>query len=172
MTTGTSQVSVGISATGTLTPSGGSLATNTSAASAGITQSTSYGTGSGQADLFVLREKTLTAGASATYDLYTGTDLPDVFGDTAAFRKLKEVVIWVSSGGDASGVRIGGAASNPTLMNFADASDKALIFPSGLPFVAGSPAGFTVSAGAANLKVENLGAVSVTVRVWLAGTSV
>jgi hypothetical protein len=69
------------------------------------------------------------------------------------------------------GVRIGGAASNEWVGFFAAAGDKALIFPGGPPFLAGSPAGVAVGTSTKNLLIENLGAVSVTVGIQVAGTS-
>ena len=131
-----------------------------------------YGTASGKVDLITASDRTLTAGATATYDLYTGTDLKDLSGGTCAFRKVKFVEIMIVSGGDSSGVRIGGAAANIWPAFFADSSDKHLIFPSGPPYLGGSPAGVAVGAATCNLKLENLGAASVTVRVVVAGTSV
>lgn len=130
-----------------------------------------YGTTSGKVDLITCSDRTLTATTAATYDLYTGTDLKDLDGLTCAFRKIKFIQISIVSGGDATGVRIGGAASNQWVAFFADVTDMAKIFPSGPPFVGGSPAGVAVGATTCNLKIENLGAVSVTYRVLIAGTS-
>lgn len=131
-----------------------------------------FGTTSGKVDLVTCSDRTLTAGASSTYDLYTGTDLKDLDGLTCALRKGKFVYVSIISGGDASGVRIGGAASNQWVAFFADVSDKSLIFPGGPPFIQGSPAGVAIGATTCNLKIENLGAVSVTIRILIGGTSV
>lgn len=131
-----------------------------------------FGTTSGKVDLVTCSDRTLLTTASATYDLYTGTDLKDLDGLTCAFRKIKFIQISIVSGGDATGIRIGGAASNQWVAFFADVSDKALIFPSGPPFVQGSPAGVAVGATTCNLKIENLSAVSVTLRILIGGTSV
>lgn len=168
MNTGTWDLSWGMQAIGTLTQTGQSRPSRTSA-SQSQSQTLTYGTGSGQADQFVVLTKTISATTAATYDLYTGTDLKDLFVDTAAGRKLKSIVIWVDSGGDSSGVRIGGGSQPIPL--FVDSSDKFDIFPSGPPFMAGSPAGIAIGAATNNLRIENLGAVSVVVGIALAMTS-
>lgn len=134
-------------------------------------QALTYGTASGQVDLVTCSLRTLLATASATYDLYTGTDLKDLAGLTCAFRKVKFIQISIDSGGDASGVRIGGAASDEWVGFFSAAGDKYKIFPSGPPFLGGSPAGVAVGAATKNLLVENLGAVSVTLAIVIGGTS-
>lgn len=170
MTGGTFTVSTAVRATGSLVPANQPRGPSITL-SDGVRQSLAYGTGSGEADIAVFQTRTLTAGASATYDLYTGTDLKDVFGDTAAFRKVKGIYVWVDSGGDASGVAVGAAGSNIWVGFFGDTSDKAKVFPSGPGYVGGSPAGVAVGATTCNLKIENLGAVSVVVGIALAGTS-
>lgn len=171
MTGGSYSLSLSVNANGELLPPG-SLGTGKVSISAGTPdQGLSYGTTSGKADIFVMRAITINATTASTIDLYTGTDWLDVFKDTAAFRKIKSIAIWVNSGGDASGVRIGGAASNAWAANFADASDMALIYPSGPPWCAGSPAGIAVGNTTCNLKIENLGAAAVTIYVAIAGTS-
>ena len=171
MTSGSWFLTAAIRAAGTLTPTDqptGSSITLTDSAD----QSLTYGTSSGNADIIVWRTKPLTAGATATYDLYTGTDLKDLFDATAAFRKIKSVAIWVDSGGDTSGVTIGNAASNANALFFGAQAHTATIYPSGPAFLGGSPAGVTVDATHKNLKVLNNGAVSVVVGIAIAGTSV
>lgn len=168
MTGGTWRLSAAAQATGTLTPTGAVKGASL-VVPYGLTQELSYGTGSGQADLFVLTKRTINATTAATYDLYTGTDLKDIFDDTAAGRKVKSLAVWVHSGGDSSGVLVGGGSQPVPLL--ADSSDKAKIFPSGPPFLAGSPAGIAVGATTNNLRVENLGAVAVVVAIALAMTS-
>lgn len=139
--------------------------------SSGRTQALAYGTGSGQADIYVCAEVQINATSSATYDLYTGTDLRDLFGGAAPFRKIKSLVVEVRSGGDTAGVAVGGASSNEWAGFFAAAGDKLKIFPSGIPFAVGSPAGVAVGASTCNLKIENLGAVAVVLRICAGGTS-
>lgn len=168
MTSGTWSLSWGLTAFGAKLPTG-QPASARSSQSQGQSQDVAYGTGSAQADLFVVLLKTITATTAATYDLYTGTDLKDLFGDAAAGRKIKSLAIWVDSDGDATGVKIGGGSQPVPL--FADATDKFVIFPGGPPFLAGSPAGIAVAALTNNLRVENLGAVSVVVGIGLAMTS-
>ncbi len=131
-----------------------------------------FGTGTGQVNLITCSDRTLAAGASGTYDLFTGTDLKDLIGETCAFRKVKYLKVSIVSGGDASGVRIGGAATNEWVGFFAAAGDKKLIFAGGPAEEAGSPAGVAVGTSTKNLLIENLSAVSVTVRILLAGTNV
>lgn len=130
-----------------------------------------YGTASGQVDLVTCSQRTVNAASSATYDLYTGTDLKDLLGGTCAFRKVKYVLVTIESGGDASGVVVGGAASDEWVGFFSAAGDKLKIFPGGPAFQAGSPAGVAVGAATKNLKIENAGAAAVTVSIVVAGTS-
>lgn len=137
-----------------------------------IGQTLAYGTGSGQADIFCFQTRTISATTTLTLDLYTGTDLKDIFGNTAAMRKVKGICVWVDSGGDASGVQVGGAASDTWMAFFANTSDKHKIFPSGPDYRGGSPAGVAVGAATKNLLIENLGAVAVVVGIAVAGTSV
>jgi hypothetical protein len=136
-----------------------------------IGQTLAYGTGSGQADIICFQTRTLTAGATLTLDLYTGTDLKDLYGDTAALRKVKGLCVWVDSGGDTSGVTVGAAATNIWPAFFGNSSDVWNVFPSGPPLVGGSPAGVAVGAATCNLKILNNGAVSVVVGIAIAGTS-
>jgi len=175
MTDGYLRASTSLRVKGVFPPQGvtGSLSSHTINQAAGVTVGTlTYGTTSGKVDLIVVQDRTLTATTAATYDLYTGGDLKDLDGLTAALRKVKYVQVSIVSGGDSSGVRVGGAASDEWVGFFAAAGDMHLIFPSGPPFLGGSPAGKAVGAATKNLKVENLGAVSVTVRIVIAGTSV
>jgi hypothetical protein len=157
-------------------PSQGSAAASratdpTNRATASGTLSLRFGIGTGSANLFCAPTIALAAGSSATYDLYAGTDLKDLFGQTAAFRTVRGFEVAVVDGGDASGVRIGGASSNEWVGFFASAGDQHLIYPDGAPYLAGSRAGKAVTSSAKNLKIENLGAVEVTIRVLLAGSS-
>lgn len=174
MTDGTVRASSAATVSGTYPPQGvaSTLAdiTVTQRASNEVTTLT-YGTTSGKVDLISCSDRTLTATTAATYDLYTGTGLADLAGLTCAFRKVKLIQVSIISGGDATGVQIGGAASNAWVAFFADTTDMCLIFPSGPVYTGGSPAGVAVGATTCNLKIENLGAVSVTLRILIAGTS-
>jgi hypothetical protein len=170
MTGGTWSLAASVRADGLLTP-----ANQPKGARIPITdrigQVLTYGTASGQADIFCFQTRTILAAATLTLDLYTGTDLKDLFGDTAALRKVKGLCVWVDSGGDASGVRVGGAASDAWVAFFANTSDKHLIFPSGPPYLGGSPAGVAVGNTTKNLLLENLSAVTAVVGIAIAGTS-
>lgn len=129
-----------------------------------------YGTGSGYIDREIITDRAIPASSSVTYDLYTGTDLVGLQDESAPFRTVKYLEISVLSGGDTSGVRIGGAASNEWVGFFVAAGDKQDIFPSGPPFVVGSPAGKAVTSTTKNLKIENLGAAEVVVRIVIGGS--
>lgn len=131
---------------------------------------TTYGTASGLGNLICCQDRTLSASSSETLDLYTGTDLKDMAGLTAAFRKLKVLVIWIVSGGDTSGLTIGNAASNANTLWFDAATDTWTIYPGGPAFMGGQPAGKTVDATHKNIKIANGGAVSVTYRIYAVGT--
>lgn len=131
-----------------------------------------FGTGESAFDHAVARDKTIAAGSSVTWDLYTGTDLTGPADETCAFRRVRHVEVQVIDGGDSSGVRIGGASSNEWVGYFAAAGDQYDIFPGGPSWRGGSPAGKAVGSTTCNLKVENLGAVAVTVRVVVAGSVV
>lgn len=171
MTAGSWRLTTAVRAAGSFTPTNGVRAVPL-LVNKGQTQSLAYGTGSGQCDLEVVTTRTITAGSSATLDLYDGSVL-DVFGLPAAFRTLRALAVWVQSGGDASGVDVGddGVVSNPARSFLKGTSPRFSVFPSGPAYSAGSPAGVVVDATHRNLKVVNAGAVSVTVLVALAGAT-
>lgn len=171
MTGLTFQLGVGLKAVGVKLPAGGPAPAKVPA-NKGKAQALAFGTGSGQADILILTTRPLANGASETIDLYAGTTLKDVFGENAPLRKVKSIMVWVESGGDAAGVVVGGATSNGWIGFFADKTDKAKVFPSGPPYLAGSPAGVAVETPSdLNLRVENLAAVSVVYGIMIAGTS-
>lgn len=128
-----------------------------------------FGTGRSTFDHDVCRDKTIAAGASVTYDIYTGTDLTGAMDEPCAFRRVRYLEIALIDGGDTSGVRIGGAAANEFIGWFAASGDKHDIFPGGPSYRAGSPVGKVVTSSTKNIKIENLGAVIVTVRIAIAG---
>lgn len=152
--------------------SGNTLNVPTIGEAAADTQALTFGTTSGKADILCAVQNTLAATTAATYDLLVGADLKDVYGGAAPIVTLRGICIVINSGGDASGLRIGGAASNATPLWFANANDMWTIFPSGPPFAGGSDAGITLTALLKNVKIENLGAVPVTFTIFLAGSSV
>lgn len=174
MTAGSLRTSTGVVLQGTFPPQGASSTLRSTV----IRQAASgqallaYGTGTGACDILVCQDKVINATTAATYDLYTGTDLRDLDGGAAAFRKIKYAGVFIVSGGDATGFAVGGAAANQWVAFFSDVSDKHKIFPSGPPYQGGSPAGVAVGATTCNFRLENLGAVAITVRIVLAGTSV
>lgn len=170
MTSGTWNLSAAVRLTGRLTPTNQTVGSRYTDADR-ISQTLAYGTSTGQADILCYQTRTLTAGATLTLDLYTGTDFKDVFGDTAALRKVKGLCVWVDSGGDTAGVTVGAAATDIWPAFFGNSSDVWNIFPSGPPLVGGSPAGVAVGAATKNLKILNNGAVSVVVGIAVAGTS-
>lgn len=170
MTGGTWNLSTAIRATGLLTPANQTKGPRISLADR-IGQTLSYGTTSGTCDIICFQTRSMLTTATLTLDLYTGTDFKDLYGDTAAFRKIKSIAVWVDSGADTAGVRVGGAASNAWIGFFANTSDKHLVFPSGPPYIGGSPAGIAVGASTCNLLLENLSAVTAVVGIAIAGTS-
>ena len=130
-----------------------------------------FGTGSGRMDRITISDRPIAAGASVTYDLFTGSDLLDQAGGTCAFRTLRFWKVTIITAAGTSGVRVGGAASNEQLGWFVAAGDKQDIFPGGPPFQQGSPAGKAVSSTTANLKIENLSTTAqIVVRVIATGS--
>jgi hypothetical protein len=162
--------------TGTV-PSQGTAAANRSSdarltGTAVAALSLRFGIGTGCANLFCSYTATLAAGASATYDLYTGTDIKDLGGQAAPFRILRGLEIAIVDGGsDTAGLRIGGAASNEFLGWFVNAGDQQDIFPDSSPYFGSSRVGKSVTSTTCNLKVENTASVAVTIRILLAGSS-
>ena len=134
-------------------------------------QTLAFGTGSAQADILCAAEYSLNAGANMTIDLFAN-GLPNLFGGDANFRNLRAIAVTISSGGDSAGLTIGNAAANPNGLFFGAVTQTWTIFPSGAPFIGGSPAGVAVTAGARNLKIANNGAVAIVFKLMLAGTSV
>lgn len=170
------RASTGINLSGTFAPAQGVTTEdirNTIVPQRASAQSSlTFGTTSGKADILICQDRTLIAVMAATYDLYTGTDLKDINGLTAALRKVKYLGVVILSGGDTAGVAIGNAA-NPWPGFFGASNDIAKIFPDGPSYQGGSPAGVALTVTTnINLKIENLGAVPVTFRVIIAGTSV
>ncbi len=176
LTAGTLQISAQTNIAGAMIAAQGTAPATITSPSAGAVgtgqEQFDYGTASGQCDILCAADYLMTTGASLTLDIYTGTDLPNVFGGTAPFRKLKAVFLGVLSGGDAAGVTIGNAASNGNALFFGAQNDTWTVFPGGVPLQGSSPAGVTVDATHKNVLIHNNSAVSVTVRFILGGTSV
>lgn len=171
---GTVRVSTGVKVTGSYPPQGvtGELNNFTVNQNADAGAALAFGTAAGQCDLEVCQDRTLAATTAATYDLFTGTDLKDLAGFTAALRNVRYFAVFIISGGDAAGVRIGGAGTNEWVGAFAAAGDMRKIWPGGLPHQDFNNAGLAVGTTTKNLKIENLGAVPVTVRIIIGGSSV
>jgi hypothetical protein len=167
MTAGNYALTIGVLESAANTPLNGTQSRFNQ--NSGVRVPYAYGTGPGRMSDEVYTSVVLGASASITYDLYAASDLSNVFGFPCGFRNIKNFVIWVSDGGDSSGVRIGGAGSNCWPANFADTSDKSLIYPDSGPWVCDRNAGTNVTSSAKNLKIENLGAVAVTLQIRIAG---
>jgi hypothetical protein len=176
MTEHTARVSSSVTGKARVDPQGTAVTSTLADALFALTGSAefalTYGTASGEINLLCGQDRTLNAATAETFDLYTGSDLKELNGGTAAFRKVKLLVVYVISGGDTAGLVVGGAAADQWVGFFGDVTDKHKVFPSGPAYQGGSPAGVAVGATTKNLKVENLGAVAVTYRIVVAGTNV
>ncbi len=148
-----------------------SAGTTANPAAVGVQANYAYGTGPAGFDTLISRTRTLSAGTSETIDLFTGTTLLDVFGHVTAIRSIKYIEVAITDGGDTSGLRVGGAASNCWVGFFADSTDKITTFPGGPSFRAGSPAGVAVTATTCNLKLENLGLETVEYTIVIGGAT-
>jgi len=129
------------------------------------------GTGSGQADLLHFSTRTLVASASEDLNLYDGSlKTPD--GQPFAALSVREVYIRAADG-NTNEVVVGGAASNPWLGPFQDASDKLGVRPKAFQPFLHPTTGWTVSNTVKILKVANGGAgTPVTYDFVLVGSSV
>lgn len=177
LTGGTFQISAAARISGaTIAPQGDASSNGLSSPTADATgsgqQNTDYGTASSQADILCAGDFDIPAGGTLTIDIYTGSDLPNVFGGAAPFRTLRSVLFAITAGGDSSGVVVGNAASNANQMFFGAQTHTWTIFPSGPPLVGGSDAGVAVDATHKNINLHNAGAADATVRIMLAGGSV
>jgi hypothetical protein len=138
-----------------------------------LQSSYSHGTYTSQVDTEVWQAKGIAASSSATWDLYTGTDLTDLNDGTAAFRTIRFAAVAILQCEDAtSGVRVGGASSNEWVGFFAASGDKQDIFLDGPPWQAGSPAGKAVTSTTKNLKVENLSTTKEVIVLVVLGGSI
>ena len=82
---------------------------------------------------------TLTAGGTVEINLYSGA-LLSVDGTTAVpLRQILYVDLGIETGSAGGYLRIGGAASDANALWFADATDKALVYPNGPMFMQGNP---------------------------------
>ena len=148
-----------------------SAATEAASAQRSGTGSLTYGTAaSGEFGFCAAFAYQLGAGVSVTFDLYDGSTA-DAFGDGMPLRLLKAYAVWVSSGGDEDGVTVSGGASNPHPLFMGGTNPTQTAYPSGPAVSGGSPAGQAVTSTARTVKIQNNGAVPVTVVVGFAGTA-
>lgn len=128
----------------------------------------SPGTAAGQADKIYSKTRTITASSTENLDL-AGV-LPDPFGVTLTFVKVKAVYV-AAAAGNTNDVCFGGAASN-TFAFLADVTDVVCVKPGGFALIT-NPVGWTVTAATGDLlKVANSGSgTSVTYSVIIIGTS-
>jgi len=177
---GRAVVTTTVQLSGTLPPPGSApsntLPGSTANPTATTKQELTYGLSDGEIDVPLTGEYLIAAGGALTLNLYDGgttaSDLTNLFGGASNLRVVRSLTFAVVSGGDSSGVAIGGAASNEFYGFFAAAGDKVKIYPDGPALALGSPAGAAVTSSAKNVKIENLGAAEVVVRVSAAGASI
>ena len=135
-------------------------------------QTMPFGTGPGTASILVSGSYVLPPGGSLTLDLFGGS-LLDMTGSATLFRLLRAYSIWIASGGDAAGVTIGNAGSNPHPLFFGSTSATKTIYPGGPEEAGGTGVGegVAVTATARNvLLTNNSPTKTVTVVVNFAGT--
>lgn len=124
------------------------------------------GTGTGQINEAFHDERTL--GASATEDLDLAGSLVNPVGDTITFAKLKAIIV-IADEDNTNDVQVSRPATNGVTWAAA-ASDKVSVGP-GDVFVLTSRAGWTVTAGTADLITitNSAGTTGVTYKVILLG---
>ncbi len=135
-------------------------------------QAFTYGTGTSQIDILCAADYVLGNGAELTLDIYTGADLLNLFGGTAAFRHVKAIYFGLQSGGDTLGASIGNAALNGNVLFFGSQAATWTVGFGGAPLVGSKEPGVAVDATHKNVRIVNNGAVSAVLRLLLAGTSV
>lgn len=182
LTAGTWQLSVQakiagakIAAQGTTTLA--SIPNPTEEAVIALSQDITFGTSSGQCDIYCAAPFTIAGGGTLTLDLFTGTDLKNLFGGAGAVRTLKSIIVGIPAdgGGGATGVTIGSTVGgdNALTLWFGTHLMTWTIKPNGAPLIGGDAAGVGVDATHKSLiLVNNDGATAVTVAIALAGTSI
>lgn len=170
------QVATAIQVSGTI-PAPGNAPNNTlrdpsTASPAGTTQTLTYGTSSGKIDTPCYGEYVIAASGTLTLNLYDGgattTDFTTVLSTAANLRRLKSIAFAVLSGGDSSGVTIGGG-SNAFASFWATTFT---IFLDGPTASFGSPAGAAITSTTKNIRIVNNGAAEVVVQVAGSGNVV
>lgn len=129
------------------------------------------GTGVGQADKIFSDQRSIAA--SGTDDLDLAGVLTDAFNDVITFAKIKVILI-AAAASNINSLVVGGAATNPFLGPFADATDRVTLLPGGLYLhTAPGATAYPVTADTADLlRVANGGAGSaVKYEIVLIGTS-
>lgn len=135
------------------------------------TETLPYGTGPGTVSIIIAGSYLLTAGATVTVNLFDGST-NDITGSGATLRLLRAYAIWISAGGDTSGVTIGNAGSNPHPLFWGSTATTKTIYPAGAEDAGGGSTivGVAVTSSACNVKIVNNGAVPVTVLANFGGT--
>jgi hypothetical protein len=179
---GSASVQTTVKVAATIPPPGNAVANSlpatTPTPSDSGTQTVPYGTSPGKADVYCVGQYQLAAGASITLNLYNGgatpNDLTRLDGTAANLRNGRQLFARVVSGGDSTGVAVGGAGSNPWYGPLGSATAAPLIYPDGPPLPLGSlTANFTVTATAKNLLLTNNSpTATATVNVFVVGVSV
>lgn len=133
-------------------------------------QTLQFGTATGQMSVELNQLRTLGPGASETINLYDGS-LLDIFSLPAVFRYVRNFTVFISLGGDSSGLTWGGGASNPTTLFMGGTLPTKTLYPSGPPDCSGSPAGVAITSSSYSVKFTNNGVVPVTYGIIIAGAS-
>jgi len=161
--------------TTSLAVSGQTLLPNT-AAPVGLSRGPSavaalpYGTGPGTASQIVSLTYVLAPGSSVTLNLFDGS-LKDMAGDQANLRLLRAYAIWISAGGDASGVTVGNAGADPHPLFGGSGAQTKTVYPNGEPDGGGGGTITPVTPSACNVKIANNSPTAfATVEVNFAGT--
>jgi hypothetical protein len=137
-----------------------------------VINSLPYGTGVGTASIIAALSYVLAPSASITINLFDGS-INDMSGTAANFRLLRAYAIWISSGGDTSGVTVGNAGSNPHPLFFGATGQTKTIYPGGPEDGGGGQTipGVAVTSSACNVKITNNSPMAfATVAVNFAGT--
>lgn len=134
-----------------------------------IAGSVSYadGTGAGQVSKEFSDKRTIGAASSENLDL--SGSLTDAFGNPVQFSAIKAIIVKADAA-NVGNIVLGGAASNPFVGPFADATDKITIKPGGIFVLAHPGAGWTVTAGTGDiLLMANGGAADALYDIVLLG---
>lgn len=142
---------------------GDSYATSTLPLAISATFRLTNGTSSGNLDAVATDVNTLAASGNQTIDL---TSVTLIDGTSSGFSNLKGFFVFITS--TTGQLRVGGSGTNTLQLWFSDDSDSSVIYPSGVPFMQGSPAGITVDSTNKTIILTNThGSESVTYR-WVA----